>query len=92
LDPAGARLGASLLRLNRGIEQARKDEARVESMFGAWQKQWSSRREIIAYRLEMIESQLARLVPPEERKASKPQLVVFSSARDPDDVTVTGRL
>ena len=78
----GSRFSESLLRLHRCLQQARNDEARVETMFRAWQKQWLDRREQIAHRLEMIESQLSRIAPSAEKKASSPQLVVFGVPRD----------
>jgi hypothetical protein len=82
-----SRLSEALLRLQNGIEQSRRDEARVETMFHTWQKQWSGRRELIAHRLEMIERQLERLTPKEGGDSQPPQLVVFGVPHDSDEMT-----
>jgi hypothetical protein len=86
-DPVRSRLSDALLRLQNGIEQSRRDEARVESMFQTWQKQWSGRRELIAHRLEMIERQLEKLMPKEGSDTPPPQLVVFGVPHDSDEMT-----
>jgi hypothetical protein len=82
-----SRLGDALVRLQEGIEQSRRDEARINGMFQTWQKQWSCRRELIAHRLEMIETQLERLMPKETGKSKPPQLVVFGVPHDSDQMT-----
>lgn len=86
-DSVRSRLSEALLRLQNGIEQSRRDEARVETMFHAWQKQWSGRRELIAHRLEMIERQLERMIPKEGGDTKPPQLVVFGVPHDSDEMT-----
>jgi hypothetical protein len=82
-----SRVSEALLRLQHGIERSRRDEARIEGLFHAWQKQWASRRDLIAHRLEMIEQQLQKLVPGEGSAAPPPQLVVFGVPHDSDEMT-----
>jgi hypothetical protein len=86
-EPVRSRLGEALVRLQEGIEQSKRDEARIDGMFQAWQKQWSSRRELIAHRLQMIETQLERLMPKEPGQSKPPQLVVFGVPHDSDEMT-----
>jgi hypothetical protein len=83
----GSRFSESMQRLHRCLQQARSDEARVETMFNTWQKQWLSRRDEIAHRLEMIENHLSQIVPPAGKKAPATQLVVFSAAGDSNEMT-----
>jgi len=65
-----SRLGQSLLRLHRTLEQSRTEQENVESLMKSWQARWSTRRDEIARRLELIESQLqqmGRSAPPAPR-------------------------
>ena len=82
-----SRLGKSLLRLHQGIDQTRKDEARVESMYFGWQKKWSNRREKIQQQLDMIEKKLEQLIPDQQQEPSAPQLVVVGTQNDSDEIT-----
>src|SRR4051812_36341497 len=82
-----SRFSDALSRLTRCLDQARNDEARVDTMYQTWQKRWAARRQEIAHRLEMIESQLSRIAPPAGKKAPVPQLVVFSAPADSDEMT-----
>ena len=56
-------------------------------MFHTWQKQWSSRRELIAHRLTLIEEQLEKLNQTLEPTSRPPQLVVFGMPHDSDEVS-----
>jgi hypothetical protein len=57
-----SRLSDSLLRLHRTLEQSRSTEQSAELQFRQWQERWSSRKEQISRRLELIDKQLERLV------------------------------
>ena len=61
LGSTRSRIGESLIRLHQNLEQNRRNEACGESLFDSWQRRWSSRRDQIASRLQMIEEQLERL-------------------------------
>jgi hypothetical protein len=61
---ATSHLGRSLLRLHRRMEQTREEEARVETLFQHWEESWSSHRDELTRRLEMLEHQLAHLGEP----------------------------
>jgi len=69
--PARSRVGESLRRLQQHLEAARRSEDQVEKQFEAWQEKWSSRRDQIAQRLALIDSQLEQLV---QTNPPKPQL------------------
>ncbi len=60
--PSKSRLSDSLLRLHRTIEQSRMTEQTAEHQFHQWQQRWSSRKEQISRRLELIDKQLESLV------------------------------
>jgi hypothetical protein len=82
-----SRFSEALSRLSRCLEQARDDEARVDTMYVTWQRRWAARRQEIAHRLEMIESQLSRIAVPAGKKAPVPQLVVFAAPADSEEMT-----
>lgn len=85
------RFSEALSRLSRCLDQARNDEARVDTMYQTWQKRWAERRQEIAHRLEMIESQLSRIALPAGKKAPAPRLVVFAASADSDEMTADMR-
>lgn len=72
---ARSRVGASLRRLHRHLEETRTVDLRLTSEFEAWQEKWSSRREQIAQRLASIDTQLEQLV---QDNRVKPFLSVLS--------------
>lgn len=74
-----SRIGASLRRLHDTLESTGRIESQVVSQFAAWQQKWSSRRDQIAQRLEVIDSQLEQLV---QHHLRPPQLSVVTNADD----------
>ncbi len=56
-----SRFSESLIRIHQSIEESRRNEARVEDLFQAWQKKWVRKRTQIKSRLELIEQQLDAL-------------------------------
>ena len=56
-----SRLGESLLRLHRRLEQSRDEENQGENLFRIWQMKWFGRRDQISRRLELVESQLKKV-------------------------------
>ena len=76
-----SRLSRSLLRLNRKIEQARQDEARVEGLFRSWQDMWAGNRQQLSRRLELIEAQLRQLTS-EPEPAPRFNVVAFPGDGD----------
>jgi len=53
-----SRLGESLLRLHRRLEESRDEQSEGENLFRIWQMKWFGRRDQISRRLELVESQL----------------------------------
>ena len=84
LDSVKSRLGRSLVQLHRDLEHNRNEEARVESLFVSWQKKWSHRRDQIARRLAMIETQLEKLARQTEQP---PQLAVVGLPFDAEQMS-----
>ena len=80
-----SRLGDSLIRLHKNIEQTRQREDQLEEMFENWQLRWSRRRDQIMGRLEMIESHLQEINKPNQEQ-SAPHLSIVGSTVDRDDV------
>jgi hypothetical protein len=74
---ARSRIGASLRRLHDTLETTGRVETHVADQFALWQQKWSSRRDQIAQRLEVIDSQLEQLV---QHHFRRPQLSVISNA------------
>lgn len=74
-----SRLGESLLRLQRHLTESRRTHDAAEHEFLSWQERWADRRDQIAYRLELIDSQLEQLV---QENAPQPQLMLVGSSRD----------
>ena len=76
---AMSRLGRSLIRIHKEKDHSIVETAQADVLFSTWQQKWASRREEIARRLEMIESQLADLTESDE---PRPQLSLVGSAED----------
>ncbi len=55
-------LGDSLRRLKNNVRHVRDSRERDQGQFEAWLRQWSRRSDQIAKRLEMIDSQLDRIL------------------------------
>lgn len=77
--PSRSRLGESLLRLQRHLVESRQTHDAAEDEFLSWQERWAHRRDQIAHRLELIDSQLEKLV---QENAPHPQLTLVGSASD----------
>jgi septation ring formation regulator EzrA len=82
-------LGRSLVRLHRNLERNRNEEARVESLYVSWQEKWSNRRDQIARRLALIETQLDQLAEQTERP---PRLAVVGAPLDAEQISSTAQL
>jgi hypothetical protein len=78
-----SRLGQSLLRLHKTLEQGRIAEEGVESLLSSWQKKWSARRDEIANRLELIEQQLDEMGRP---SPAGPRLSIVGVPSDSDQM------
>ena len=63
-----SRVGESLRRLHRHLEQCRTAETRFADQFEKWQEKWSDRRDQIAQRLSIIDTQLEELVQSNRQK------------------------
>lgn len=72
-----SRVGESLRRLQQNLEQTRQVETVADEQFRVWQERWSARREQIAQRLEMIDSQLEQL---SRHNPQRPQLSLVGAA------------
>ncbi len=90
LDSVKSRLGRSLLRLHRSLEENREQQDRVDSVFTLWQSKWTSHREQITRRLALIEAQLAKMGTPAEQQP--PQLAIIGVPTDGDEMTPMGPL
>ena len=66
-------LGRVLARLRKNVAQSQQLEDSMERQFAAWQARWSERRQQIANRLSLIDTELERLMP----AAPRPQLAVI---------------
>lgn len=75
-----SRIGASLRRLHDTLETTGRAETQAADQFASWQRKWSSRRDQIAQRLEVIDSQLEQLV---QHHLRRPQLSVVTNADEP---------
>ena len=74
-----SRIGASLRRLHNTLETTGRLEYEMADQFAAWQQKWSSRRDQIAQRLAVIDSQLEQLV---QNHLRRPQLSVVTASED----------
>lgn len=74
-----SRIGASLRRLNSVLESSGRQEEEMADQFSAWQSKWSNRRDQIAQRLAVIDSQLEQLV---QNHLRRPQLSVVTAAEE----------
>src|SRR4029077_10986833 len=83
--PARSCLGATLLRLQQNLEQTQKVDNQAEVQFRSWQEKWSSRRDQIAQRLALIDSQLEQLV---QNNRQRPQLSLVGAAVEGDELLV----
>ncbi|MGQ0635155.1 MAG: hypothetical protein ACT4QC_11130 [Planctomycetaceae bacterium] len=71
-------LGETLLRLQQILDRTRASEGAAQGQFAAWQQRWSSRREQVSRRLELIDRQLAALR--QEDPEPRPHLSVVGVA------------
>lgn len=74
-----SRLGESLLRLQRHLTESRRTHDAAENEFLSWQERWADRRDQIAHRLELIDSQLEQLA---QENAPQPQLMLVGTSLD----------
>lgn len=74
-----SRLGESLLRLQHNLDQTRHNAVLAQDQFDTWQERWSHRREQIARRLELIDSQLEQLA---QSNLPRPQLAVVGTGEE----------
>ena len=79
-------LGNSLMRIHKGLEQTQHQEEQVENLFRSWQEKWSTRREQISRRLELIEAQLDSLA---RKQDHSPRLSIVRAPYEADDMTAT---
>lgn len=77
---ARSRIGASLRRLHETLETTGRVETQAADQFAVWQQKWSSRRDQISQRLEVIDSQLEQLV---QHHFTRPQLSVVTNGDEP---------
>ena len=84
IESVRSRLGESLIHIHFSLEQTRQEEQRVDNLFLAWQEKWSSRRDQIVKRLELIETQLEELARKETRP---PRLSVVGLPHDAHEMT-----
>ena len=83
-----SRLDQSLLRLHQAQEEdGRLGADTVENLLTAWQKKWSTRRDEISQRLQLIEKQLGRL----DRAEKVPRLSVVGIPADATSATLAER-
>lgn len=86
--PHKSRLGESLLRLHRNLDQSRTTEQTAENQFHQWQERWSDRKEQISRRLEVIDRQLENLVKLHQHR---PQLSVVTAPAHDDEPAAIAR-
>ena len=89
LESVKSRLGRSLVQLRRDLEHNRHEEVRVESLFASWQRKWSHRRDEIARRLALMETQLEKLTGQTEQP---PQLAVVGLPFDAEQMSSMAQL
>jgi len=82
-----SRLGESLLRLHRRLEESRDEESRGENLFRIWQMKWFGRRDQISRRLELVESQLQRV---SQQGTTTVRLSVVGAPGDDEPTSGTG--
>jgi hypothetical protein len=82
LDRVASRLDCSLLTLSRVIEQSRLDEERYDSLYTSWKRKWSTQQEVIARRLELIDSHLSRV---SQRPGKSPRLAIVGLSAEVDE-------
>ncbi len=85
IESVRSRLGKSLVQIHVCLEQTRQKEQNVDNLFLAWQEKWSSRRDQIAQRLALIESQLDELALKEDRT---PRFSVIGMPHDAHEQSV----
>ncbi len=83
-----SRIAESLLRLNQNLDQSRTNEQIAESQFHQWQERWSSRKEQISRRLELIDRQLESLV---KMHQLRPQLSLVAAPTHDDEPLAIAR-
>lgn len=83
LNSPDSRLDRTLLRLHGKARETVEEE----SLSAAWHQAWTTRRDRIARRLEMIETQLERLM---RAAAPLPHFPVVAHPPDADEMTATG--
>ena len=77
-----SRLGASLVRLEQSLDEARATEKAAADQFHEWRDKWSVRRDQISRRLELIDRQLENLVQNEQ---GRPQLSLVAAHGQDDE-------
>lgn len=60
-DITPSRLGASLLRLHRAVEESVQQQARFEALLEVWQSRWDANRERISQKLKVLHERLDAL-------------------------------
>lgn len=83
MSPTAARtssdsLGRVLARLRRNVAQSQQLEDSMERQFAAWQSRWAQRKQQIAVRLSLIDTELERLLP--SPALARPQLAVLDGS------------
>ncbi len=71
---AHSRLGRSLVKIQTTRHASTVASENVATMFQDWEQKWSHRRELIASRIELIETQLKAL---EQSELPMPQFTIF---------------
>jgi len=71
---AHSRLGRSLVKIKNARHVSEAKSENLKSMFQSWEKKWKNRRELIASRIETIESQLKELG---DSELPMPQFTIF---------------
>ncbi|HTI52024.1 MAG TPA: hypothetical protein VL475_13765 [Planctomycetaceae bacterium] len=66
--------------MQQPLELAHDAESAAETQYAAWQERWSSHREQISRRLELIDLQLETLV---QGRLQRPQLSVVGDDESP---------
>ena len=79
LESVRSRLGDSLIRIHHEVQQAKKQEQKIDDLFEQWQRQWKRRRQQIAERLAVIEQQLQ---PADAADDSTPRLALVGVPSD----------
>jgi ABC-type branched-subunit amino acid transport system ATPase component len=71
-----SKLGATLLRLHRSVENSHQQERAAQKTFAEWQLRWSAHRDEVAQRLARLDRAICELARSFE---STPQLLILNS-------------